>query len=123
MPENLIDLAESALADRKTRERERRKAGYHRRRSELIAFLGGKCKGCGEMAPDKLEFHHLEERTWQARKTSRWVRVACYWREARAGIIELLCGKCNKEAGRPWLKRDEEWIDEIEGSNDESVPF
>jgi len=74
---------------------------YHRGRRELIAALGGKCVDCDEADADLLEFHHTRRRTWQARKTSRWQRLAHYRREAALGTVVLLCGACNKARGRP----------------------
>ena len=72
---------------------------YHRGRAKLIEELGGACVKCGKKY--SLEFHHKNGcRTWVARQTSRWVRLARYKREAAEGLIELLCGKCNKEAGK-----------------------
>lgn len=115
---NLLELLEAG----KKAKRERRKAGYRRQRIKLIVFLGGKCRQCGEDNPDKLEFNHLKERTWIANKTARWVRIARYWREAREGVIELLCGECNKKYGRPVASdaMKMELVDEIEGGE---VPF
>jgi hypothetical protein len=78
-----------------------RAATYARGRLRLVEQLGGRCLDCPENDPAKLEFHHKEPRTWTARDTSRWVRLARYRREAAAGLIELLCGACNKKRERP----------------------
>lgn len=67
---------------------------YRKGRLKLIASLGGKCIGC-------------PERTWIARKTSRWVRLAMYRREAALGIIELRCANCNKKLGKPKSKNSD----------------
>ena len=83
------------LAESSTQRAARR---YHRGRAKLVEELGGKCNRC--QATEGLEFHHKVIRTWVARKTSRWVRLARYRREAAEGKIELLCGPCNKKAGR-----------------------
>ena len=120
MVPNLLELLQADKIAKRAAKREERKAGYRRRRVNLILFLGGKCKGCDQHDPDKLEFHHLRERTWVARKTSRWVRIARYWREAREGLIELRCGDCNKRLGNPKQDEETEWVDAIEG---EGAPF
>lgn len=90
------------LEDRRLAKVERRKRSYRKRRCALIEAMGGKCVVCGKAEPEvKLEFNHLKPRTWRAEKTSRWVRIALYWREWLAGILDLRCSDCNKKAGRP----------------------
>lgn len=77
---------------------------YHRQRRWLIDVLGGRCERCGQ--DYDLQFHHVHGRTWVARKTARWVRIARYIREAARGEIELLCADCNKVEGKPsWQVR------------------
>src|SRR5947209_2351671 len=76
---------------------------YRRGRQELIDQLGGKCADCG--ATEDLEFDHPSGRTWEARKTSRWQRLALYRREAKDGKIELRCKDCNKRRGSPRRKQ------------------
>ena len=75
-----------------------------KRRAKLIRELGGECVECG--ADFDLEFHHVNGRTWIARKTSRWVRIKRYEEEACYGLIELLCADCNKVAGKPNLAKE-----------------
>lgn len=70
-----------------------------KRRAKLIAKLGGKCEVCGHTS--SLEFHHITERTWIARKTSRWRRMVLYEREALNGEIVLACKWCNQSYGKP----------------------
>ena len=74
---------------------------YHRSRAELIAAMGGVCvtPGCGKT--ERLEFNHLERRTWIARRSNRWVRLAKYKREHAAGLLDLRCRSCNARAGKP----------------------
>jgi 5-methylcytosine-specific restriction endonuclease McrA len=69
---------------------------YHRERLALITKLGGKCNECPETDFDKLEFDHIEPRTWVAKAFSSSARIARYKREAKRGKIQLLCGRCNK---------------------------
>jgi hypothetical protein len=83
-----------------------RAACYARGRLRLILQLGGRCVTCGDDNPLELEFHHLATRTWVARHTSRWQRLAHYRREAACGEVELLCGPCNRRAGRPPVQSD-----------------
>lgn len=69
-----------------------------RKREELIVTLGGKCVLCGAIR--RLEFDHIDgRRTWVAAKTSRWQRIINYAREAKAGLIQLLCRRCNAQKG------------------------
>lgn len=70
-----------------------------RRRAILIAALGGCCIECGSTS--QLEFHHTQSRDWVASKMSRWQRQLEYEKDWEAGVIELLCGDCNKRAGQP----------------------
>jgi hypothetical protein len=92
---------------------EQRQESYRRQRAYLVALLGGRCVDCGEDDPRQLEFDHVGRRTWTARDTSRWVRVARYGREAfrvtecgrleATGQIVLRCDPCNRAKGQPPL--------------------
>jgi 5-methylcytosine-specific restriction endonuclease McrA len=75
------------------------------RRRKLIKELGGRCVNCS--AKRNLEFDHIkaEDRTWSARKHSRWSRMVKYEREHRQGLIQLLCENCNKLKGLGLLLR------------------
>ena len=57
--------------------------GIALRRKILIDAMGGLCEDCGtEGTPrNKLEFHHVEPRTWVARELSRWSRQKRYEEE------------------------------------------
>lgn len=73
---------------------EARIRSYRRKRAELINSLGGRCEIC--RTTEKLEFDHInDDRDWEARKVSRWVRIARYAREEDQGRIQLLCRSCN----------------------------
>ena len=65
-----------------------------RKREELMEQLGGACAGCGTKT--KLEFDHPKGRKWVASKKSRWMRMVLYRREAKQGLIRILCETCNK---------------------------
>jgi len=67
------------------------------RRAELIAKLGGKCKCCG--STEDLEIDHINGRTWNLREKSSDVRIAIYEREAKQGLLQILCKPCNASKG------------------------
>ena len=72
---------------------------YHTMRARLITAMGGRCKLCGSRY--KLEFHHSSARKWVASNHNRWVRLAKYRRDYIAGILVLLCKRCNLACGKP----------------------
>ena len=73
---------------------DRRRENYHKGRAELIEKRGGQCVHC--KTKENLEFDHIfSDRTWDPRKTARWVRLARVKREASKGKIQLLCRACN----------------------------
>lgn len=75
-----------------------------RRRRDLKAALGNECELCE--AKYRLEFDHREKREWDATKYHRLQRMRFYEREAAAGLIRLLCRKCNASSDN-WPP--EEW--------------
>lgn len=87
---------------------EERKKYYANGRVHLLLELGGVCEDCGCDDLARLQFHHKGERTWVARKKSRWVRLALYRREAAAGLVIVLCDECNKTWGKPVHQCSEE---------------
>ncbi len=68
-----------------------------RKRLELIERLGGKCVKCG--ATEDLEIDHIDGRTWDSKAYSQKGRVIRYWREFAEGLLQVLCGPCNKQKG------------------------
>jgi hypothetical protein len=72
-----------------------------RARQSLIDELGGECSFCGTKFD--LEINHIYGRTWKAREKSSWQRIAIYKREAKLGLLNVLCGCCNKQY-RPIVK-------------------
>jgi hypothetical protein len=67
------------------------------RRAALAEIMGGSCYKCG--STEKLEFHHVQDRDWVAKKLNRWMRVKMYERDYFQGILVLLCHECHKEIG------------------------
>jgi hypothetical protein len=61
----------------------------------------GLCDSCGERhAYEHLDVDHLDGRSWELRKLSRWGRVARFWREFEAGVrMRALCKSCNRREG------------------------
>jgi len=72
-----------------------------RKREDLIEKLGGKCVKCGTR--EDLEIDHINGRDWNPREYSQKGRVIRYCREFVLGLLQVLCGTCNKEkGGRNW---------------------
>ncbi len=73
-------------------------ARYHRRRSEALERLGGRCVQCG--STESLEFDHIEPRD----KGFSLGRAFATWAEARlideVAKCQILCGLCHKEKSR-----------------------
>lgn len=89
----------SRKRERWQQKKERQYRSAAKLRAELIEQLGGKCVQCG--ATERLEFDHLEPRTWLAENHNLWTRMAKYRREAAEGKIQLLCKSCNCRKGSP----------------------
>lgn len=80
----------------------RQREWAHRTRERWKHELGGKCFRCGDASEfDKLEFHHIEPRTWSTKSTEQSQRIAFLRREIAAGVVKLACPKCNQELGEP----------------------
>ena len=84
----------------------------HRRKIklQLIEFLGGKCKNCGETDPDVLVFDHKNNDGRKERRGLGYATVLKYYwnhlREAKKKLM-ILCHNCNwrKEMTLRELKR------------------
>ena len=70
-------------------------ARYTRKRLDLIARMGGRCRSCGVDDPMTMEFHHIGPRTWQARRLDRCSRLRRYRRDFQNGAVVLLCAVCH----------------------------
>jgi len=70
-----------------------------RARRQLIEALGACCAACDSTFD--LEIDHLAPRGWVARSVSSSQRVSIYRREAKAGLVQVLCSSCNKSKGQP----------------------
>ena len=77
-----------------TRSTERSIKSAKLRRAALIEKMGGACVKCG--STEELEFHHVGERDWVAKKVSRWTRVKMYERDYLQCLLVLLCKECHK---------------------------
>lgn len=67
-------------------------------RAELFEMLGGKCAECGDTF--QLEVNHIYARSWKPSKLSKYRRNLRYVREAREGLVNLLC-KTHNAVYRP----------------------
>lgn len=90
-------------------------AVYWRKREKLMEEMGGKCVGCGRM--NLLEFDHIFGITWVAASVSSHQRLIRYRKEWEDGLLQLLCGPCNKIKGRKAAAAVNEH------STDEGEPF
>jgi 5-methylcytosine-specific restriction endonuclease McrA len=70
---------------------------YHRRREALLELLGHRCRFCG--ATEQLTFDHIRPADWPRRKYSSHERLKLYLLEARAGLLQVLCLRCNSRKG------------------------
>lgn len=61
----------------------------------------GQCDACQQWFPyEQLTIDHVDGRTWDLKKLSRWGRVAKYWKEFLAGVrLRPLCPNCNSRDG------------------------
>lgn len=65
----------------------------HRVKTRLIESLGGECWACG--ARVDLEIDHPNGRDWSVRRAGLTWRVSKYQREAKEGLVRVLCRECN----------------------------
>jgi hypothetical protein len=75
-----------------------------RARLALIVSLGGKCALCA--SDYDLEIDHPFGRDWKPSRVEYSARISRYRREARAGLVRVLCASCNCRI-RPQLVRNE----------------
>lgn len=68
-------------------------------RDWLIEQLGGVCVQCG--STDDLQFDHIDPqtRTWSCHGTGFKLSMLRYRRDYLNGLLQLLCGACNKQKG------------------------
>lgn len=65
----------------------------------LVALLGGECRDCG--VKNDLQFDHVYKRYWNPGEFGLLHRMRRYRSEVWRGLIQLLCGSCNKSKGQP----------------------
>ena len=58
-------------------------------RKRLLTELGGKCVVCG--ATERLHIDHIHGKDWIANKHSQGHRLSIYRREAKQGLLQILC--------------------------------
>lgn len=77
---------------------ERSKRIAQEKRVALKAKLGAKCALCGKTEPEvKLEFDHIQKRTWNMRAYNQAQRMRIMEKEAEQGLIQLACRSCNAQ--------------------------
>lgn len=64
-------------------------------RRALIRELGGKCELCPCRDIERLEIDHKFGKTWRSRSISSSSRVCRCRREAKLGLLRVLCKSCN----------------------------
>jgi hypothetical protein len=81
-----------------------------RARYSLIYELGGKCvvPECGEEEYEKLTFDHIDGKDWETTGLSTDQRMIIYRREAKAGLLQIMCNSCNAKKGDPRMAPERE---------------
>lgn len=77
----------------------RQKAWARRAYEKLILDLGGRCVECGSLSG--LTIDHIDGKAYVACKIEWSHRISVYRREAKAGLLQVLCAKCNRKKGKP----------------------
>ena len=80
-----------------------------RQRLEMIQRLGGKCVDCGtkgtkDPRKNPLEIDHIHGRDYDITKMDSSWRMVLYKREEKAGLLQVLCKRCNGKKGDPRSK-------------------
>lgn len=78
-------------------------------RVQLLEELGGRCERCWEDDRAVLEFDHISgRRSWSASGLSTDQRMIRYRREAKLGLLQVLCKGCNLD--KQWEQRNTEVV-------------
>ena len=65
------------------------------KRAKLVQQLGGECKFC--QSTEELEIDHINGRDYDIRRLGSDTRVSRYVKEAKQGLLQVLCKSCNSE--------------------------
>jgi len=66
---------------------------YHKRRTEAIILLGGKCTHCGTQ--ENLNFDHIDRDTKAFKVSKMWsLKEEVFWEEVAK--CQILCESCHK---------------------------
>ena len=76
------------------------------RRIELMMVLGYACVKCG--AEDDLEFDCIEPQGDHHHRMDTSHRMCFYWRQYRAGNLQILCSKCHNIKTADDLEKQEQ---------------
>jgi|SRR5580658_8590004 hypothetical protein len=68
-----------------------------RKRNELFAALGRRCVFCG--VETNLTFDCVKPTGGRHHRLSSAARIGFYWKQARAGNLQVLCHDCNSRKG------------------------
>lgn len=81
-----------------------------RARFKLIHALGGVCANgdCLETEYEKLTFDHIYGKDWEATGLSTDQRMLRYLKEAKQGLLQVLCHSCNSKKGDPRKQEERE---------------
>ncbi len=103
----------------------RQRAWARRAYDRLIIELGGRCAQCGSVSA--LTIDHVDGCDFD-HNTVEWShRISIYRREAKEGLLQVLCDKCNCKKGDPRNRPDDDGQLDLftyaEPKDPESEPF
>jgi GDP-L-fucose synthase len=120
---SLDDGLKMAYVDFLNRYGKRQKVWARKTYDQLVQSLGAKCVECGEVELEKLSLDHIDGKDWTACKKDLSARVCIYRREAKAGLLQVLCRKCNSRKGDPRRHLEEAATEEPERIRDQDPAY